>query len=86
MFPALERALVLTSASPLVLLDGYQTPAAIRRMGTARLPRWLRARGVRTPEELAATAIDAAEPQQSATSTGPGTTTATSSASSTCPP
>lgn len=43
MFPALERALVLTSAGPLILLDGYRTPAAIRRMGTTRLARWLRA-------------------------------------------
>lgn len=61
MFPALERALVLTSAGPLVLLDGYQTPAVVRRMGTARLPRWLRTRGVRSPEEFATTAVEAAE-------------------------
>jgi hypothetical protein len=26
MFPALERVLVLTSAGPLILLDGDQTP------------------------------------------------------------
>lgn len=66
MFPALERAFVLTSAGPLILLDGYQTPAAIRRMGTVRLTRWLRARGVRSPEELAATAVEAAEQQHTA--------------------
>ncbi|MEV8533936.1 transposase [Streptomyces sp. NPDC051211] len=66
MFPTLERALVLTSAGPLGLLDGYQTPAAIRRMGTARLTHWLRARGLRTPEELAATAVEAAEQQHTA--------------------
>lgn len=65
MFPALERACVLTSVGPLILLDGYQTPAAIRRMGTARLTRWLRARGVRSPEELAA-AVEAAEQQHTA--------------------
>ncbi|WP_323186000.1 transposase [Streptomyces sp. NBC_00047] len=59
MFPALERALVLTGTGPLVLLDGYQSPAAIRRMGTARLTRWLRARGVRSSEELATTAVEA---------------------------
>lgn len=39
MFPALDRALVFTNAGPLILLDGYQTPAGIRRMGTARLTR-----------------------------------------------
>ena len=63
MFPALERALVLTSAGPLVLLAGYQTPAALRRLGTARLTRWLRTRGVRSPEELAKKAVEAAERQ-----------------------
>ncbi|MEU2245047.1 IS110 family transposase [Streptomyces sp. NPDC018338] len=66
MFPALERALVLTSTGPLVLLDGYQTPASIRRIGTTRLTRWLRARGVRSPEELATTAVEAAEQQHTA--------------------
>ncbi|MEU9454508.1 IS110 family transposase [Streptomyces sp. NPDC048277] len=66
MFPALERALALTSTGPLVLLDGYQNPAAIRRMGIARLTRWLRARGVRSPEELATTAVEVAEQQHTA--------------------
>lgn len=65
-FPAVERVLVLTSAGPLILLDGHQTPAAIRHMGTARLTRWLYARGVRTPEELAATAVEAANQQHTA--------------------
>ena len=37
MFPALERALELTNAGPLVLLTGYQTPAALRRIGVSRL-------------------------------------------------
>ncbi|MEV1084064.1 IS110 family transposase [Streptomyces sp. NPDC050211] len=66
MFPALERALVLTSAGPLVLLAGYQTPAALRRLGAARLTRWLRARGVRSPEGLAKKAVEAAERQHTA--------------------
>ncbi|MFI5666442.1 YrhB domain-containing protein [Streptomyces sp. NPDC051704] len=61
MFPALEHALVLTSAGPLALLDSHQTPAAIRRMGTTQLTRWLRARGICTPEERAVTAVGAAE-------------------------
>lgn len=66
MLPALERTLVLTSAGPLVLLDGYQTPAAIRRIGAARLARWLRARGVRSSDELALKVVEAAEQQRTA--------------------
>ncbi|MBB4987409.1 transposase [Streptomyces sp. SFB5A] len=41
MFPALERALDVTNTGPLRLLTGYQTPAAIRRVGVARLTKWL---------------------------------------------
>jgi transposase len=66
MFPALERALVLTSDGPLVLLAGYQTPAALRRLGVARLTRWLRTRGVRRAEGLAKRVVDAAERQHTA--------------------
>jgi transposase len=40
-FPALERALDLTNTGPLVLLSGYQTPAALRRAGHKRLEAWL---------------------------------------------
>lgn len=41
-FPALERALQdLTATGPLILLTGYQTPAAIREAGTAGLQAWL---------------------------------------------
>lgn len=36
-FPALERVLDLTNVGPLILLTGYQTPAAIRRAGVRRL-------------------------------------------------
>lgn len=36
-FPALERALDLTNHGPLVLLTGYQTPAATRRAGVVQL-------------------------------------------------
>lgn len=35
MFPALERTLELNTAGPLVLLSGYQTPAAIRQLSGA---------------------------------------------------
>jgi hypothetical protein len=48
MFPALERTLDVTNTGPLVLLSGYQTPAAIRRIGTSRLTTWLRNRKVRS--------------------------------------
>ncbi|MCX4752439.1 IS110 family transposase [Kitasatospora purpeofusca] len=63
MFPALERALDLTTKGPLILLTGYQSPAAIRRAGAGRLERWLHNRKVRSASALAATAYEAAERQ-----------------------
>lgn len=66
MFPGLERALELTNAGPLVLLTGYQTPAALRRIGTSRLTTWLRNRKVRGAEALARAAVEAAERQHTA--------------------
>ncbi|MER6365500.1 IS110 family transposase [Kitasatospora sp. NPDC001527] len=63
MFPALERALEVTNAGPLKLLTGYQTPAAIRRTGTARLTKWLANRKVRNARALAEAAVEAAERQ-----------------------
>ncbi|GGQ83183.1 hypothetical protein GCM10010166_61810 [Couchioplanes caeruleus subsp. azureus] len=48
--PRLDRALVCTNAGPLILLEGYQTPADIRRVGIARPTRWLRGRGARSPQ------------------------------------
>ncbi|GGT40840.1 IS110 family transposase [Streptomyces chromofuscus] len=62
-FPALDRALDLTNAGPLILLTGYQTPAAIRRTGARRLETWLRNRKVRSAAELAEKALAAAESQ-----------------------
>jgi transposase len=62
-FPALEHALDLANMGPLVLVSGYQTPAALRRLGRKRLTAWLRHRKVRSPEALADAAIDAAERQ-----------------------
>lgn len=62
-FPGLERALDLTNTGPLVLLTGYQTPAAIRRIGTTRLETWLRNRKVRGATALAQAAVTAAERQ-----------------------
>ncbi|PWI05971.1 IS110 family transposase [Streptomyces sp. NWU339] len=67
MFPALERAVDLGgSTGPLILLSGYQTPAAIRRTGTRRLTTWLRNRKVRSPEAIASKAVEAAERQHTA--------------------
>ncbi|MFC9636525.1 IS110 family transposase [Streptomyces mirabilis] len=66
MFPALERALELTNAGPLLLLSGYQTPAALRRIGTSRLTTWLRNRKVRGAESLAKAAVEATERQHTA--------------------
>lgn len=62
-FPALERALDLTTAGPLVLLTGFQTPAAIREAGEEGLESWLRERKVRNAGKLAAAAASAAARQ-----------------------
>ncbi|GAA2127634.1 IS110 family transposase [Kitasatospora saccharophila] len=66
-FPALERAFdYSTSKSALVLLTGYQTPAALRRIGRARLATWLKNHGVRTApaaKNTADAALTAAEAQ-----------------------
>lgn len=59
-FPALERAFdYSTSKTALVLLTKYQTPAALRRVGRARLTTWLKNHGVRTLA-VARNAADAA--------------------------
>ncbi|MGW7530639.1 IS110 family transposase [Streptomyces sp. NPDC054783] len=65
-FPALERVLDLTNVGPLILLTGYQTPAAFRRTGGKRLVTWLRNRSVRSPEALTEAALEAAERQHTA--------------------
>ena len=62
-FPGLERALDLTHTGPLTLVTGYQTPAAIRRLGAKRLETWLRNRHVVRADKLAETAIEAADRQ-----------------------
>ncbi|MFD0305236.1 IS110 family transposase [Streptomyces sp. NPDC127119] len=63
-FPGLERALDLTNTGPLTLVSGYQTPAAIRRIGRKRLENWLRNRRVLRADQLAETAVQAAERQR----------------------
>ena len=62
-FPALERVLDVGNLGPLVLLSGYQTPAAIRRIGPSRLETWLHNRKVRNTAQLAKAAVEAAERQ-----------------------
>ncbi|MET8957067.1 IS110 family transposase [Streptomyces sp. NPDC004393] len=64
LFPALERDLDITYVGPLKLLTGYQTPAAIRRTGVARLAKWLANRKVKNSRSLAERAVEAAERQQ----------------------
>jgi transposase len=61
--PALQRALDLTNRGPLVLLTGFQTPAALREIGVAALSEWLRARRVRSAEALATKSVTAAKSQ-----------------------
>ena len=62
-FPALERVLDFTNQGPLILISGFQTPTAIRRLGHARLARWLERRGVRGAARLAHVAAAAASRQ-----------------------
>ena len=59
-FPALERTLELVNKGPVMLLTGYQTPAAIRRAGAKRIETWLKNRKVRGAAALAKTAVEAA--------------------------
>jgi transposase len=64
-FPALERAFDYAhSRGALTLLTGYQTPAAIRGRGQARLRAWLVKRKVRNADQIAADALTAAKAQR----------------------
>ncbi len=65
-FPALERTLDLTNKGPIMLLTGYQTPAAIRRTGAKRIETWLKNRKVKGAAALARTAVEAAQAQHTA--------------------
>ncbi|MCX4776596.1 IS110 family transposase [Streptomyces sp. NBC_01264] len=63
-FPSLERAFDYSShRGALVLLTGFQTPAALRRRGQTRLTAWLAKRGVRNADTVATTALEAAGAQ-----------------------
>ena len=64
-FPALERAFdVAHRKGALILLTGYQTPDGLRRMGAARLERWLRDRHAYNAGDIATRAIEAATAQR----------------------
>ncbi|PWI08874.1 IS110 family transposase [Streptomyces sp. NWU339] len=66
-FPALERAFnYSTSKAALVLLAGYRTPTALRRIGRTRLAGRLSNRKVRNARTVAATALEAAQAQHTA--------------------
>ena len=61
--PALERVLDLGNRGPLVLLTGFQTPAALREAGVDAVTAWLRDRRVRGAAALASAAVHAARTQ-----------------------
>ncbi|SEP44607.1 IS110 family transposase [Amycolatopsis saalfeldensis] len=61
--PALERVFDYSAHKGALLLTGYQTPAAIRRVGQTRLTTWLTNRHVRSAGTVAATALNAARSQ-----------------------
>lgn len=63
-FPGLEAAFDLASRkAALTLLTKYQTPAQLRRSGVTRVAAWLKAQGCHRPEQVAQTAVDAANHQ-----------------------
>ncbi len=64
-FPALEAAFDYSKKAPLILVSGYQTPGAIRRIGEVRLAAWLKKRGCRGSANVARRAVEAANAQRS---------------------
>jgi len=65
-FPALEAAFDYSKKAPLILVSGYQTPEAIRRIGATRLAAWLKKRGCRASAAIAHKALNAANAQHTA--------------------
>jgi transposase len=63
-FPGLEASLNLKREGALVALTKVATPAAARKLGVARLFRWLKARGVRKAPDLAERIVEAAKAQR----------------------
>jgi hypothetical protein len=52
-FPALEAAFDYSKKAPLILLSGYQTAAALRRVGVTRLTAPSGPKGALVPIEMA---------------------------------
>jgi len=63
-FPGMEAALDLRKQGPLLAVTRVATPAAARRLGKARLARWLKARGSLKSESLAERIVRAAHGQR----------------------
>ncbi|MHB9755333.1 IS110 family RNA-guided transposase [Streptomyces sp. BYX5S] len=61
--PALENAFDYRKRPGLILMTGYQTPTAIRRIGVKRLTAWLARRSVREAASFAERAVEAAGAQ-----------------------
>lgn len=68
-FPALEAAFDYSKKAPLILVSGYQTPEAIRRIGLTRLAAWLKKRGCRGSANVARKAVAAANAQRAVLAT-----------------
>jgi transposase len=65
--PALERAFDYSAAKgPVVVLTEYQTPAALQRADVKQLADWLARRAVRSADEVAVRALEAARSQVTA--------------------
>ncbi|MGV9351634.1 IS110 family transposase [Streptomyces spiralis] len=65
--PALESAFdYARSKGAVILLTRYQTPTALRRTGVKRLTTWLQHRKVRSPQNIAEKAVEAANQQHTA--------------------
>ena len=62
-FPGLEAALDLSKKGPLLAVSRVARPAAARRLGEARLTRWLEARGVYSARKLAGRIVAVAKAQ-----------------------
>lgn len=62
-FPGLEAILDFTRDNALLALTKVATPKAARRLGEARLARWLKSHGARKAEDLAHRIVEAAKAQ-----------------------
>jgi transposase len=62
-FPGLEAVLDLKREGALLAVTKVASPAGARRLGEARLRRWLKARGVRKSRDLAERILEAAKAQ-----------------------